>query len=455
MNVSQQSPSSPQATPPAVSAPAVPAPGYYADPLEQRDPWRALWNFSTSDMLLAVLLAMALLALFVMALLPQIPAGGTASPVPYGQWQSQARGLTGGWYGLLLSLGLFDVLQTGWFKLLLSVGSGVVALRLFNDVARMRLADMPADVLRDELRLRVTDRAPMLSALTQQLRRQRYRVITSALETLDAPDSQNWLHANRAPLAEALSACFHAGLLLALLGALINFILGWQILYSGLTPDQAAVLPSNGTLVIQPVANAPTDTLTLALQPAGGQAQLHSGERANLAGVNIRLRQITPGLRVSALRAGQPLTITVSNYAAGRRDALLSFSANDRERGFVLPSVALMARVVIPSEDALGSGRLQLFSLGSGVLITDTPLQPRIEISGTVLSFAADTGALIDAYYRPGMGWLWFGLVAAALGLVGTLLYPVQRLVIRHHGHWTEFYGSGRQIRHTINELLH
>ncbi len=444
-------------TPAIAPAPApapAPALGPYADPLEQRDPWRALWNFGTHDALLVVLIALTLLALLLTCLLPQIPAGGIASPVAYAEWQSQARVITGNLYGSLLSLGLFEVLQLPGFKLLLSLLAGVAALRLFNDVARMRLADMPADVLRDELRLRVTDHAPALSQLAHHLRQKRYRVLTAAPETLDASDLQNWLHANRAPLAEGLSALFHIGLLLTLLGMLINFLWGWQILYGAMTPDQSAALPANQSLAIQSAGTTPTDTLTLVLQPAGAQTQLHTGERATLGGVNIRLRQITPGLRVSALQDGHPLTITVSNYAAGRREAMLAFSANDRERQFVLPSAALLARVVISSEDALGSGRLQVFSLGAGALITDTALQPRLQISGTTLLFAADTGALVDADYRPGMGWLWLGLAIAAIGLGGTLLYPVQRLVIRHHGHWTEFYGSGRQIRQTIQELL-
>ena len=452
MNVSQQS--TPSSTPPTNGV-------QYADPLEQRDPWRALWNFSNHDGLLLVLMTLVGLSLLCALVLPQIPASGIASPVAYAEWQSKARVLPAAAYGLLSGLGLFDVFQTAWFKLLLVILAGIVSLRLFNDVARMRLANMPANVLRDELRLRVTDHAPTLSQLAERLRQYRYRVIASdqlspntKVEN-NAVELQEWVHANRAPLAESLSAIFHIGVLLALLGALLNFLLGWQVLDRAVTLDQAAPLPASRNLAIQPAVGAPTDTLTLALQPAGGQAQLRAGESAMLGDVNVRLRQLTPGLRVSAQQNGSPITVTVSNYdAAGRRDALLSFSINDRERAFVLPSALLMARVVISSEDALGSGRLQVFSLGSGALITDTLLQPRMVISNTALLFTADTGALVDADYRPGMLWLWIGLTLAALGLIGTLVYPVQRLVIRHHGHWTEFYGSGRQVRRTIAELL-
>ena len=90
----------------------------------------------------------------------------------------------------------------------------------------------------------------------------------------------------------------------------------------------------------------------------------------------------------------------------------------------------------------------------SGALITDTPLQAQLLISNTAITFISDTGALLDVDYRPGMFWLWLGLVLALIGFIGVLFYPVQRLVIRHHGHWTEFYGSGRQIRRTIMGLL-
>jgi hypothetical protein len=39
-------------------------------------------------------------------------------------------------------------------------------------------------------------------------------------------------------------------------------------------------------------------------------------------------------------------------------------------------------------------------------------------------------------------------------GLIAVTLWPMQRLVVRHHGHWTEFYASGRGIRRVVRELL-
>lgn len=457
MNFSQQSPPTP--SPAASSNPTPPQPppspssAQYGDPLEQRDPWRTLWNIATHDAVLIALLALIAIALLLAITLPQIPAGGTAEAIAYAQWQSQARTSTGALYSLVESLGLFDVLQSGWFKLLLAVLAGVSSLRLANDIARMRLADMPAVVLRDELRLRVTDRAPALSEMVQRLRQLRYRVITTSPAS-QTPESAEWLHANRAPLAETLSALFHAGILVAMLGLLLNFWLGWQASYTNLAPGQPTTLPGGRSLSIVATNTFQTNTLALQLQPDGAQAQLHTNERATLGGVNVSLRQITPGLRVSAEQAGRPVTVTVSNYAVGRRDALLSFNVNDRERAFVLPAASLLARVVISSEDALGTGQLQAFALESGALITDTALQAQLTISDTTLRFTPDTGGIIDAEYRPGTFWIWLGLGLALVGLVSSLLYPVQRLVVRHHGHWTEFYGSGRQIRHTIMQLL-
>lgn len=456
MNFSQQSPPPTSPTPPKPQpTPTPPTSAQYGDPLEQRDPWRTLWNFATHDGVLFALVALIALALLLAIALPQTPAGGTAEPIAYAQWQSQARASTGVLYRLVESLGLFEVLQSAWFKLLLALLAGASALRLANDVARMRLADMPAVVLRDELRLRVTNRAPTLPDMVQRLRQLRYRVIaTSIASHPPAPDASEWLHANRAPLAEALSALFHAGILVTMLGLLLNFWLGWQASYVSVAPNQPANLPSGRSLGIIATSTFQTNTLALQLQPNGAQAQLHANERASLDGVNISLRQITPGLHVSATQAGQPITVTISNYSVGRRDALLSFATNDRERAFVLPAASLLARVVISSEDALGTGQLQAFALGSGALITDTALQAQMTISDTTLRFAPDTGGIIDAEYRPGTFWIWLGLALALMGLVSSLLYPVQRLVVRHHGHWTEFYGSGRQIRHTITQLL-
>ena len=75
-------------------------------------------------------------------------------------------------------------------------------------------------------------------------------------------------------------------------------------------------------------------------------------------------------------------------------------------------------------------------------------------LSDTRFSFTQVRGAVIDADYRPGDALVWIGLPLTLLGLLGALLFPMRRIVVRHHGHWTEFYAAGRGVRRIINELI-
>jgi hypothetical protein len=61
---------------------------------------------------------------------------------------------------------------------------------------------------------------------------------------------------------------------------------------------------------------------------------------------------------------------------------------------------------------------------------------------------------VIDAAYSPGNLPLAAGLVLALAGLAGVLLRPMQRIIVQHHGHWTEFYADGRGARSVVNNIL-
>jgi hypothetical protein len=75
-------------------------------------------------------------------------------------------------------------------------------------------------------------------------------------------------------------------------------------------------------------------------------------------------------------------------------------------------------------------------------------------VSNTTLFFKPTTSAVMSVQYRPGNGLLVIGGVLALLGLIATALWPMQRLLVRHHGHWTEIYAAGRSVRRVVRELL-
>ena len=447
MNVPQQSPASP------------PAPPQFADPLEQRDSWRSIWSALTSDALLLILCGGIGLMVLLAFVLPQAPASGTADAFAYSQWQVQAQAQTGTFYETWLGAGLFNIFQQAWLRLLMALLAAVSFLRLFDAVARLRLAGMPARILRDEWRVRVTDHAPTITELADQLRARRYRVATS-LE----PDQTEALHANRTPLAELISIAFHAGLLVLLLGALLNGLLGWRANSRSLVSNTQTVLSGN----ISARLTESESNFGVVLDPSHTEAALALNQNIMADGITLELKQVTPGFRVSATSATnqQSLTITLSNYSAPANDAQITFLPDEQDSFLFVPRANMVVQLSLP--DAVSNGPITSTNFGpiglqarlvpEGNLVTQTLLAPELSssiiISGVVLELMPSNGAIIDASYQPGNPLLWAGLVLAILAGIGTLLYPIQRIVVRHHGHWTEFYASGRGVRSVIAALL-
>ena len=447
MNVPQQSPTPPTPTP------------QFADPLEQRDSWRSIWSALTSDALLLILCGGIGLMVLLAFVLPQAPANGTADAFAYSQWQVQAQAQTGTFYETWLGAGLFGIFQQAWLRLLMALLAAVSFLRLFDAVARLRLARMPARILRDEWRVRVTDHAPAITELADQLRARRYRVATD-LE----PDQTEALHANRTPLAESISIAFHAGLLVLLLGALLNGLLGWRANSRSLVSNTQTTLSGN----VSASLTESESNFGVVLDPSHTEAALALNQTIMADGIALELKQVTPGFRVSATSATdqQPLTITLSNYSAPATDAQITFLPDEQYRFLFVPRANMVVQLSLP--DAVSDGPITSTNFGpiglqarlvpEGNLVTQTLLAPELSssvvISGVVLELTPSNGALIDASYQPGNLLLWAGLVLAILAGIGTLFYPIQRIVVRHHGHWTEFYASGRGVRSVIAALL-
>ncbi len=441
--------------PPTASPPA-------ADALEQRDTWRDAWQVLTSDAILVILCLLAGLALAARLFLPQQPAGGTSDPLAYSQWQAQAHVQTGAGYDTTLALGLFDVNGAPWLHVVLAILCAVVLLRLVDRLAH--LFHRPcSDTLRDEGRVRVTEQAPAQPDAAMWLRAHRYRVSVPAGQT--TPGAPDWLAADRQPWAELFSCVLHAGLLIAVAGALVNIILGW-----GVTRQQIGAGQKSGTdaaittlhdhvsLQLAAVEDA-MQKATLRVQGGLQPVTLSEGQATVIPwvrglsmpyGLTLRLDEITPGYRIRANNAsGQPLTITVSSYAEPSQEVLLAFRRDEPER---LVAVEAADLAVLVSADA--GGHVQVYGVPSGNLITDTPIRPSVVVSGTTLLFTPASSVAVDAQYDPGDALLVIGACLAFVGLIATMLWPMQRLIVRHHGHWTEVYASGRGVRRVVREML-
>ncbi len=435
------------------SLPSIPPP---ADALEQRDTWRNSWQALTNDALLITLCVISAIALVMGVILPQQPASGIADPLAYGQWQTQARSMTGGLYDAASTLELFNVAQAYWLRIVLAVLVIVVLLRLVERLGHLLTARQAGNVLLNEERVRVTDMAPALPEIATALRARHYRVVAPADL---APGTQSWLAADHLPWAEVFSIGLHLGLLTIAAGALVNFMWGWDVASQQIDTDSpATVLRSNAGLQLQSADNE-AQTATVQVQGEAQPLVISLGQTISLPWVRalpvpcclaLRLAEITPGYRVSASDpASKPLTITMSSYDSPAREALLTFRRDEPDRLVVIDEAHI---AVLVSDDAGGS--VQVYSTPSGKVITETQIRPSIVVSNTTLFFKPTTSAVMSVQYRPGNGLLVIGGVLALLGLIATALWPAQRLLVRHHGHWTEVYATGRGVRRVVRELL-
>jgi hypothetical protein len=415
----------------------------YADPLERRDAWRSLWQVLAGDALLLLLCILVGMGLLAALLLPQSPAAGTADPITFSQWEAMARLREGAFFNFLNSLGMNNVFRAGWWRLALVLLTVASSVRMFDRIQRLLAARRNSVSLRDELRVRVAQDAPALEAMAAQLRQRGYRV---ALPEADV------LAASRAPLAEGFSIALHAGILMACIGLLLNAALGWEAPNRNLQASTATALPDGTSLLLDEGATPAGMQLVLQRGDATlGSAPLQSGA---IAGIQVALKQITPGYRISAAtQNGQPLRIRASNFVSPTTEVLLNLTEASPEQYVALPD-ARLALAVSAGASAGQPERVRIFALPSGQVVTDTAVQPQLTLGEVTFTFKPARGAVIDATHSPGNIALWLGLPLALLGLLGALMRPMQRIIVQHHGHWTEFYADGRGVRSVINRLL-
>ncbi|MFN4292888.1 MAG: cytochrome c biogenesis protein ResB [Thermoflexales bacterium] len=416
-----------------------------ADPIEDRDPWRALWRLLTHDALLIALCAVVAAGLIATVILPQQPSAGVSDPVAYSRWEAEAKQREGALYALLNGLGLNNVAQATWWRMALAALMPIAGLRLADRL--VRLAEVwrggRDGELRDERRARVTLNAPPLADLADRLRARRYRVLRH---------SDDVLVADRAPWAELASAALHLGLVFAAVGLSLNLVAGWEAT-NKMAVAGASTLLRDGYAITLDDAAVDSASVTIVLQPNDAAVTLQEGGQARVAGLNLALNRIVPGYRLSATSSeAKPLLIRASNFVSPTTELLVTLGAEEPERYIAVPE-AQLALALTASDSAGQPVRLRAFVIPSGEVITDTTVQPTLVIGDAEFRFKPAQGAMIDVRYAPG-DLLWqLGLAATLVGMIGSLIYPMQRLLICRRGEWTEFYAGGRYSRHEAARL--
>jgi len=414
-----------------------------ADPIEERDMWRALWRALTSDALLILLCIVACVGTVAIAALPQQPAAGTSDPVAYSRWEAEAKQREGALYELLNDLGFNAVAQAGWWRAALAALIPIAGLRLADRLARLIDVQRGRHVgaLRDERRIHVMLNAPPLADLSARLRARRYRV---------AQPDDGVLVADHAPWAELLSIAIHLGLILAAAGWSLNLALGWEAKSRAVVAGALTPLPG-GYAVTLADSTGTSAGLTAVLQPGDEAIALVDGREAHTAaGPRFVLRQVLPGYRLSAVaQDDKPLLIRASNFLSPTTEVLITLSQDEPERYLAIPG-ARLALALTAGSSADQPVRLRAFAIPSGRVITDSIVQPQVVINGTTFQFEPARSAVIDAQYMPGDALWGIGLLAALAGATGSLLRPIRRILIRRQGNWTEFYAAGRGVRREV-----
>jgi hypothetical protein len=346
-------------------------------------------------------------------------------------------------FNLINNLGLNAALRSGWWRLALLMLTAVCSLRLFDRSLRLIHARRHAATLRDEPRVRVAQDAPALDVLMGRFKQRGYRVSQAGNDLLTA---------DRAPWADVLSIVMHAGVLVACIGLLLNMALGWESPNRNLQAGATTAL-HNGFALLLDEGATPAET-RLVLQNGENTLAATPLQSTSVNGIQIALKQITPGYRVSAVtQDARPLSIRASNFVSPTAEVLLNLTEASPEQYVALPD-ARLALAVSAGASPDQPERVRIFALPSGQVVTETAVQPQLTVGDVTFSFKPARGAVIDANYSPGNVLLWAGLPLALIGLIGALLRPMQRILVQHHGHWTEFYADGRGARSVINNIL-
>jgi putative component of toxin-antitoxin plasmid stabilization module len=332
-----------------------------------RDPWRRLWHFFTGDGFLAAVLILCAALLLMAALLPQTPVNDL---VAYSRWLSEAQTRLGNLFEALNTLGLFSITASPAFRLALAALGWCAALRLSDQLDRLRRADHTA---------------------------------------------------RRSHLAAIM---VYVGTLAALLGLVLGAFIDYRVDNIVVLPNTVTNIPGTSFTVRLDAMEDQRAQIAL-LSQTETVAQGSIGEKQPLYdGVAIYLDRIGPALRVSATR-GATQTLDLQNTATSplQKHVLLPFTSDQNEGFLAAPEVNLVLRVQ-PLED--GRFTAQIYQSATGKDFGNQPFEPggSISIEGVTFTFEPAAYIVISLANQPSHWVIALGLVITLLGLVGLLIWP-------------------------------
>jgi hypothetical protein len=340
-----------------------------ATPTLIRDPWRRLWHFFTSDGLYAAVVIVSALLLLAAAQLPQMPA---QNPIAYSRWLSETQTHWGSLFDPLNAVGLFAVTGSLLFRLTLALLGLCSALRLIDQLDRLRR----------------TDRAG----------------------------------SRRSNFAASL---VYGGTLIVLLGLFLGTFIDYRVDNVIVSPGAVTNIP--GTSYALRLDSIESDRATIALlNQTETIAQGIIAEKQPLHdGVTVYLDQIGPALNVSATHdVTQTLNLQSTANSPARSQVLLLFTSDQNEGFVAAPQVNLVLRIEPVGPDQFTA---QIFQSASGKDFGRQSFKPgeTISLEGTTFRFEPAAYIVTSLASQPSHWMVALGISVTALGLLGLLLWPI------------------------------
>ena len=199
----------------------------------RRYPWDVLWRFFASPGTTRIWLACLIFATIIGSLFPQAPPDADGDPMAYHRWLATVAPRYGSWGDLLSRLGLFNLRSVLWYRglwalaalNLLIVGVEQVGLRL-RAWRALPSPDALSPLLHDvsEAELQSAKSPVQVAEAARALLRGRGYHLRDGLSS----EGTGCLSAQRHGLAWMAPVVLHAGLLMLLLGIVVNQRWSWQ-----------------------------------------------------------------------------------------------------------------------------------------------------------------------------------------------------------------------------------
>jgi len=340
-----------------------------APPTVIRDPWHRLWHFFTSDGLFAAAVIVGALLLLLAAQLPQTP---TQNPIAYSRWLSETQTRWGNLFDPLNTLGVFAVTHSLLFRLTLALLGLCSALRLVDQIDRLRHADQ--------------------------------------------------VGSRRSAFAATLA---YSGTLIVLLGLFLGTFIDYRMDNVIVSPGTVTNIP--GTAYALRLDSIESDRATVSLlSQTETIAQGVLAEKQPLsAGVAVYLDRIGPALNVSAAH-GATQTLNLQNTANNPAQAqVLLLFTSDQNEGFVAaPQVNLVLRIEPVGPDQFSA---QIFQSATGKDFGRQSFKPgeTLSVEGTTFRFEPAAYVVVSLDNQPSHWLIALGLGLMVLGLIGLLLWPI------------------------------